>query len=154
MCRVRVDARPSRLLLDRMDILYDPIEDRGHALVHWHRLRSGDYDGLIPVASEQLEQLLVPHASEDGRVGDLVAVEMEDRQHGPIQGRIEKRVAVPGGGQRTGFRLAVADHTRDNQIRVIECSSVGVRKGIAELPAFVNRAGRLRRRVARYSTRE
>ena len=54
---------------------------------------------------------------------------------------------MPGGGERTGFRLAVSDHTRDDQIRVVECGTVGVRKGIAELTALVNRPGRFRRRV-------
>src|ERR1700720_4120886 len=46
---VWVKTRLPRLLLNRMDTIYDPLENRGHALVHRHRLRSGDDDGFIPV---------------------------------------------------------------------------------------------------------
>ena len=48
-------------------------------------------------------------AREDRRVGDLVAVEVQDRQHGAVACRVEELVRVPAGRQRPGLRLAVAD---------------------------------------------
>jgi hypothetical protein len=51
---------------------------------------------------------------------------------------------VPGGRQRTGFRLAIAHHDCDDEIRIIERRSVCVRDGVPELAAFVNQTRRLR----------
>jgi hypothetical protein len=47
------------------------------------------------VAAQQLFQFLAGDAGEDGRVGNLVAVEMQDRQHRAVGGRIEKLVGMP-----------------------------------------------------------
>ena len=55
---------------------------------------------------------------------------------------------MPGGGERPGLGLAVADDARDDQIGVVERHAVGVREAVAELAAFVDRARRLRRDVA------
>src|SRR5216683_2137275 len=46
---VAVGTAPPRLLLNRADIRYHLIENRGHALVHCLRLRSIDHDRFIPV---------------------------------------------------------------------------------------------------------
>jgi hypothetical protein len=62
----------------------------------------------------------VADAREDGRIGDLVAVEVEDRQHGAVADRIDELVGMPGGGERPGLRLAVADHARDDELGVVE----------------------------------
>src|SRR6185369_11084767 len=48
---------------------------------------------------------------------------------------------MPGGCQRSGFCLAVANHNRYDEIGIVESGSVSVRKGIAEFSAFMNRAG-------------
>ena len=53
-----------------------------------------------------------------------------------------------------GLGLAVADDARDDQVRVVERRAVGVREGVAELAALVDRAGRLGRDVARDAARE
>ena len=72
-------------------------------------------EGLYKCAAEQLLQFLMLDPGQDGRVGNLVAVEMQDRQHGAVGGRIEKLVGMPGGGQRPGLRLAVADDAGDDE---------------------------------------
>jgi hypothetical protein len=54
---------------------------------------------------------------------------------------------VPGGGERPGLGLAVADHARHDEVGVVERRAVGVRQAVAELAAFVDRARRLRRDV-------
>ena len=103
---------------------------------------------LVAHALEELLQLLLGNAGQEAGVGDLVAVEVQDRQHAAVAGRVEKLVAVPAGGQRPGFRLAVADDAGDDQVRVVERGAVGVAQRVAQLAAFVDAARRLRRDVA------
>jgi hypothetical protein len=71
-------------------------------------------------------------------VSDLVPVEMKDRQYGPIRRWIKKSIAAPGRRERPRFGFAVADHTRDDQIRVIARSSKSVREGIPKFAAFMD----------------
>jgi hypothetical protein len=42
------------------------------------------------------------------------------RQHHPIGDWIEELIGVPGGGERPGFRLAIANHTGDDEIGIVE----------------------------------
>src|SRR3546814_9764754 len=58
-------------------------------------------------------------------------------------------VRVPGGGKRTGLRLAVTDDAGDHDVRVVERRSEGVGQRVAELSALVDRTRHLRRDVAR-----
>jgi hypothetical protein len=71
------------------------------------------------------------------------------RQDGAVVDRVEKLRAVPARGQRSGFRLAVADRARDEQVRIVEGGAERVREDVAQLAAFVDRPRRLRGRVAR-----
>ena len=124
------------------------VQGGGHRLMHGVRVGPLDEIGLVAVADEQRLQLLVRNTGKDCRVCDLVAVEMQHRQHRAVAHRIEKLVRVPRRRKRPGLRFAVADHDRDDEIGVVEGRAVGVRHRIAELSAFVNRAGRLRRAMA------
>ena len=56
---------------------------------------------------------------------------------------------MPARRQRPGLGLAVADDAADEQVGVVERGAVGVGERVAELAALVDRAGRLRRDVAR-----
>ena len=103
---------------------------------------------LVAHALEELLQLVLRDAGEEAGVGDLVAVEVQDRQHAAVAGRVEELVAVPAGGERPGLGLAVADDAGDDQVRVVERGPVGVAQGVAELAALVDAAGRLRGDVA------
>src|ERR1051326_279732 len=100
------------------------------------------------VASEQLFQFLVLDTGEDGRVGNLVAVEMKDRQHRPVGSRIEKLVGMPCGSQRSGFRLAIANDASDNETGIVEHGAERMTERIAQLTALVDRARALRRYMA------
>ena len=75
-------------------------------------------------------------------VVDLVAVEVQDRQHRPVADRVEELVAVPARGEGAGFRLAVAHHDEGDQVRVVEDRPVGVGDAVAQLAALVDAAGR------------
>ena len=103
---------------------------------------------LVAHALEELLQLVLRDAGEEAGVGDLVAVQMEDRQHAAVAGRVEELVAVPAGGERAGLRLAVADDAGDDQVRIVERRPVGVAQGVPELAPLVDAARRLRGDVA------
>ena len=89
-----------------------------------HRLRVVAFDevGRPAAAAEELLQLLVLDAGQHGRIADLVAVQMQDRQHGAVGDRIEQLVGLPCGRQRAGFRFAVADDAGDDQIGIVEAA--------------------------------
>ena len=93
--------------------------------------------------------VVVAVAAQHGRAADLVAVEVQDRQHGAVADRVEEAGALPGAGQRPRLRLAVADHRGDDQVRVVEGRAEGVRQHVAQLAALVDRARRLHADVAR-----
>ena len=63
--------------------------------MHRFRLVAFDEVGGPAAALEELLQLLVLDAGQHGRVADLVAVEVQDRQHGAVGDRIEKLVGLP-----------------------------------------------------------
>ena len=113
-----------------------------------------DEDGCVPVAAEELLELLVADAREHAGVRNLVAVQMQNRQHGAIGCRIEKLVRMPARCQRSGFGLAVTDDGRHDELGIVERGAVGVTEGVAELAAFVNRAWRLGRDVTRNAARK
>jgi hypothetical protein len=110
-------------------------------LVALHEIRP------VAVALEELGQLLSGDAGQDGRVGDLVPVQVQDREYDPVTTGMHELVGVPGGGQRPGFRLPVAHHAGDDQVGVVERRPVGVDQRVPQLASLVDRAGRLRRHV-------
>ena len=130
------------------------VEGGRHELVHLGRVVARHPVHLVAVAFEQRGQLVVAYAGQHGRVGDLVAVQVQDGQHGAVGDRVEELVAVPTRRQRPRLGFAVADYAADEQVRVVESGAVGVREGVTELPAFVDRARRLRRHVRRDPARE
>jgi hypothetical protein len=87
--------------------------------MHQRGLVALDKNGRPPVTTEQLFQLLALDAGEDGWVGNLVTVEMQDGQHRTVGGRIEKLVGMPRRGKRSGFRLAIADNAGGDEIGVV-----------------------------------
>ena len=107
-------------LLDRADLRDGLVQGRGHLLVHLVGVGALDEVGRVAVAAEQRLQFLVADARQDGGVGDLVAVEVEDRQHRAVAHRVDELVGMPGGGERPGLGLAVAHDAGDDQFRVVE----------------------------------
>ena len=92
--------------------------------------------------------------AEEARVGDLVAIQMQDRQHASVASRIQKLVAVPTRGERAGLGFAIAHDASDDQIRIVERRAICVAQRVAEFAAFVDAARRFRRNVARNAARE
>ena len=121
-------ALRARLPLDLGDFFQNGVECRGHELVHGHGLVTFDQVRFVAVALEQRVQLALGDPRQHRRVGDLVAVQMQDGQHDAIGDRIQELVRVPRRRQRPGLGLAVADDARDQQIRVVEGSAEGMRE--------------------------
>ena len=121
--------------------------------MHQRRIVALDEMRIVAIAAQQLGQFLAADARQHRRIGDLEAVQMKDRKHRAIARRVEKLVGVPAGGQRAGFRLAVADDAGDDQIRIVESGAIGVEQRIAQFAAFMNGARRFRRHMAGNSIR-
>ena len=143
------DRRRAGPILDRGDLVEDLVECRRQGVMHLRGVGSFDEPWSVSVALEQLAQLVLRDAGQNGRVGDLVPVEVKDGQDGSVAHRIEELVRVPRRGERAGFRFTVADDTGNDEIRIVERRPVRVRQRVAELTPFVDRTGRLRRHVRR-----
>ena len=134
--------------LDLADRVVGPVE-RGRELpVHVGGVVALDGQHLVAVAAQQALELLARDPRRDGRVGDLVAVEVQDRQDRAVGDRVDELVGVPRGGERPGLELAVAHHRGHQQVGVVHRGAVRVREHVAELAALVDGAGRLGRDVA------
>ena len=120
------------------------VEGARQELVHFRRVVPFDEIWRVAVAAHQRVQLLVADAGQHRGIGDLVAVQVQNGQHAAVAHGVEELVAVPAGGQRACLGLAVADDAGDDQVRVVKGRPVGVRQGVAQLTAFVDRTGRLR----------
>ena len=126
----------------------DAVEHRvqygSHALVHRRGIVAFEREGLIAVAAHQFFELMVRDAREDGGVGDLVAVQVKNRQHGTVGGWIEEFVGMPAGGEGAGLGFSVADDAGDEQVWVVEGRAKGVDERVTEFAALMNRTRRLR----------
>src|SRR5271165_135711 len=83
------------------------------------------------------------NSRQQSRVVDLVAVQMENGQHGSVAHRVQELIDVPRGRQRPGFRLAISHHRSDDQFGIVEGGAESMRENIAEFSAFMNGSGRL-----------
>ena len=135
------------MLLDRANLQDALLQSRSHFLMHRRRVIALDEIRFVAVSDQQRLQFFVRNAREDRGIRDLVAVEVQHRQDSPIANGIQEFIRMPGGGERTGFRLAVADSDGNDEIGIVESGSVRMRDGIAQLAALVNRTGRFRRAV-------
>ena len=142
--QITVVARPP---LDLSDLVEHIVERRRHQAVHLLGIRALDESRRVPIAFEQAPELISRDPREHRRVGDLVAVQVEHRQHRAVARRVQELVRVPARGQRTGLRLAVADHAQRQQVRVVQDRAVGVEQASiqAHRPRGSTPASRVRR---------
>src|SRR5262245_1170110 len=113
------DHRPARteglagatcLLLDLSDLQDTVFQRCRHRLVHAFRVATFDKIRHVAITNEQRLQFLMTDPGQQRWVVDLVAVKVQDWQDCAISDRIEEFVAVPAGGERAGFSLAIANH--------------------------------------------
>ena len=121
--------------------------------MHEHRVFSVEttlyHPGVVSVPGEQRGQLGVGDSGQHGGIGDLVAVEVQDRKHRTVTHGVEEFVGVPARRQGAGLGLPVADHTGHDELGVVERRSIGMGEAVAELTAFVDRSRGLGGDVAR-----
>src|SRR6266446_276627 len=137
--------RGTRRILDPVNLRYDRIKRAGQTLMHHGRDVAFHEIRFIAVTAKQVGQFLVADASEHGRIGDLEPIEMKDRKNRTITRRIQKLVGMPTRGERTSFRLTVADDAGHDQIRIVECRAVCMDEAITEFAPFMDRPGSFRR---------
>ena len=106
--------------------------------MHQSRIAAFNKNRIMTKAAQHRVKFVVANAGENRGVGDLVAIEMEDREHRAIARGIEEFVGVPRGSEWPGFGLAIANHASGDQIRIVKHCAVGVRQGIAQLAAFMD----------------
>ena len=106
--------------------------------MHQRRLIALDKNRLIPVAHKKGVQLGVGDARQNGRIGNLVAIQMQDRQNRPVMHRAEKLVGMPRSGQRPCLGLAIAHHASHNQVGVVKGGAVSMRQRITQLATFMD----------------
>ena len=140
--------------LDLADRVVGPIERRGQLPMHVRGVVTLDGQHLVAVATQQAVQLLPRDPGRHGRVGDLVAVQVQDRQHRAVVDRVDELVRVPRGSQRAGLELTVPHDRGDDEVGVVHRRAVRVGEDVAQLAPLVDGAGRLRRDVARNATGE
>src|SRR4029077_12232971 len=139
-------ARPARhsasarLFLERADFEDATFERSRHPLMHSRRSIALDHVRLVAVANEKALELLGRYAGKNRRIGNLVTVEMQNRQHGSVADRIEEFVRMPRRRQRASLRLAVPHHCGHDQIGIVERSPEGMRQAVSEFAALMNRA--------------
>ena len=132
---------PPSFGFDALNLTDDGIEGIRHQVMHLLRLMPLDEVWRVAVAAEQLLKLIVADPGKNCGIGDLVAVEMKDRQHRAVRCRVEKLVRMPAGRERPRFGLAITDNAGNDQIGVVEGCSISVREGVAEFAALVDRTG-------------
>ena len=139
--------------LDVADLIEDLLKQGSETLVDACMalvVKTGDKEvRLIAHALKELGEFFVGHAGKNGGVGDLIAVEVQDRQDDTVGCRVHELVGLPRSRERTGLGLAVAHHGHGQQARVVHDGAVGMAERVAELTALMDGAGRLRRKVAR-----
>src|SRR5271170_4126730 len=87
-------------------------------------------------------------ASQDRRAADLVAIEVQDRQHGSVADWVEQLVGLPRGCQWTCLRLTVAYDAGHDQAGIVERGAEGMTQRVAQFATFMNRSGGRRRNLA------
>ena len=120
-----------RPCLDRGDLVEDVVEQFREPAVDVGMVRGAVVDDLeevriVTVTHHQAAQFVLRDAIQHSRIGDLVAVEMQNGQHHAVFGGVHELVGVPTGGQCAGLGLAVADDRRDEQVGVVERRTVGM----------------------------
>ena len=130
-----------RVSLDATDFADHCFERSRHELMHRARLMPFDKMRRISVSTKKQFKLLVADPRQHCRIGDFIAVEMQDRQHGAVAHRVQKLVGMPARRKRSRLRFAITDNRGHNEVGIVEGRAEGMRKRVTKLATFVDRAG-------------
>ena len=151
--RLRVNAVRPRVCLDFSDLVVASVERRRESAVHPHGIVTLDEVHVVTMPAKEATDRVVARPREHGGAGNLVAVQMKDREYGAIARRIEEAHAFPGALERPRFCLTVSNDSGHDQIRIVEGRTERVRQDVTKLAAFVDRSRRRRADMAWDSVR-
>jgi len=115
------------------------------------RIDPFDEVNVVSLPAEEARDPFVARAPEDGRPGDLVAVEVEHGENGAVARRIQVADALPRPFEGPRLGLAVTDDRDRDEVRVVHDRAERMREDVAELAPFVNRAWGGRAHMARHA---
>src|SRR5579859_489985 len=102
---------------------------------------------------EELLDILISVSTEHRGSRNLVAIQMQDRQHRAIVKGVQKLDTFPGTFERSRLRLPIADHRDGNEVGIIEDRAKSMCEDVAKFTTLVNRARSLDAGVARDAAR-
>ena len=105
--------------------------------MHQLRIVTLDHMRRPSIAFEKILQLLWCDAGQQRGIGDLVSVQMKDRQNSAVANRVQKFIGVPGSRQRPGLCLAISDDHTHDQVGIVERRSKRMRDAVAQFAAFI-----------------
>jgi hypothetical protein len=91
-------------------------------------------------ALEKRLDFLARDAGPNGGIVDLVSIQVQYGQHGPVANRVDEFVDVPTGGQGACFCLPISHHGGHDQVRVVEGCPARMGKHIAQFAPLVDAA--------------
>src|SRR6267143_1655259 len=94
-------------VLDRADVRNYGIECCRHERMHDVRLVPFYEVGRISITRKKLNEFFIRHTTKNGRVCDLVTIEVQNRKHSSVARRIRKLVRMPAGRKGSRFGLSV-----------------------------------------------
>jgi hypothetical protein len=131
----------ARLALNALNLPDHIVKRGGHERVQESGIVPDDEVRFPSITVHQVLQFLTRDAGRDGRVRDLVPVEVEDWQRSAVMDRIEELIRVPSGGEGSCLRLAVTHDTGDHEAGIVEGRPKGMAKRIPQFAALVDGAG-------------
>jgi hypothetical protein len=125
-------------IFDQRNSVSAVIQSTGHGLVNQPRIATFDNDWLVPITDEESPELRFRNAIQDGWVGDLEPILVQDGQYNSICLWIKKLVAVPRSCKGSCFSLSVANDTCNNQIWFIHDRTKSAGQGVARLTTLMH----------------
>src|SRR5690606_1481801 len=120
------------------------VKGANHVLMHGKWITPFYENRIVAIALEQITQLLMRDAGQEGGIGNLVTIQVQNGEHRSIVAGVQKLVRMPRRRQCPGLGLAVTHHAGNDKIGIVQRGAVGVAKRISQFPALVDRAGNIR----------
>ena len=110
--------------------------------MHLHRIIACHEVNIVAMAREQLVNPVILFTPQHGGTRNLVPIQMQNGQHGPITHRVQKINALPGAFERSSLCFPIPNHGCDDHIWIVESCAKGVGQDVAQFASFVNGARR------------
>ena len=127
------------IFLDCFDFFDAGIHSLSHFSVHSHRIVTF-YEVRFPSAAlEEVFHFLMRNTWENGRVTDLVSVQMKDWKNSTVCDRVQEFVGLPWSSKRPCFSFTVTDNNCSDKIWVVQNSTKAVSNWISKFSTLIDR---------------